>query len=71
MVEIAAQDEEDGSLPGWDAGGVAVKCAAGAGGVGVIIDRGMGRGIIGSACAVREGLFAVVAAGVEDGKRQG
>lgn len=38
MLEVAAQDEEDGALRGGDAGGIAVEGAAGAGGVGVVVE---------------------------------
>ncbi len=38
MHEVAAQDEEDGALRGGDAGGIAVEGAAGAGGVGVVVE---------------------------------
>jgi hypothetical protein len=55
--QIAPEDEEHLSLRARDAGGIAVKRAAGAGGVGVVIDRGMGREIVGSAGEMGEGLF--------------
>jgi len=66
VLEVAAEDEEDGVLSRWDAGWVAVECAAGTGGIGVVIDRRMLRGSGGGAGESGERLFAVTAAWVQD-----